>query len=83
MSKKKEKIIQEPPVEEIIQTPEVEPEQEIAEEEVIEIEEPAKPEKMVKIYMNTSAGIYNAHVRYRVCECVLKTLPEGSYVIIN
>lgn len=83
MSKKKEELIQEPQVEEKVLAPEIEPEPEILEKEVVEVEEPVKPEKMVKIYMNTAVGTYNAHVRYRVCEGILKTLPEGSYVIIN
>ena len=83
MSKKKEKLIQEPQVEEKVLVPEIEPEPEILEKEVVEVEEPVKPEKTVKIYMNTAVGIYNAHIRYSVCESVLKTLPEGSYVVIS
>jgi len=41
------------------------------------------PQKTVKVYMNYSYGIYSAHVRYRLDEDTVKTLPPDSFIIIS
>lgn len=47
------------------------------------VEQPIMAVKTVKIYMNYSVDTYNAHMRYRVDESVLDTLPVDSYIVIG
>lgn len=89
MGKKKEEVIENKAVEEeVVLAEKVDASEEIVESDAVEEEAPlvektVEQKKTVKIYMHTSVGKYNAHVRYRVCECELKNLPEGSYIVIG
>ena len=68
---KKPEVVDEPAVE-VVKTEEVKPKKSVKKEPV-----------MVKIFMKETFSKYNYHMRYRIDQAELDTLPPDSYVIIE